>query len=105
MEKTSVKTEYYNYLRIAQTGHYPLFFNDWLSDSLDLNDRDNSEKLNIRKASHNVKHVFNQLAKHRTLEKKKTALIGMDKLSREEFIRSFFKVVEHKVLEDVKTLQ
>lgn len=100
MQKQSVKTDYYNYLKIAQTGHYPLFFNDWLTDSLDQ-----TNNLNIRKASHNVKHVFNQLAKHKTLEKKKTALIGMDRLSREEFIRSFFKVVEHNILEDVKTLQ
>ena len=97
---TSVKSDYKNYIQMAQIGHYPLFFNDWLQTSLDQ-----KQNMNFRKASHNVKHVFNQLARHRTLEKKKTALISMDKISREEFIRSFFKVVEHKILEEVKSLQ
>lgn len=95
-----IKQEYDNYLALGLTGHFPLFFDDWVKESHESN-----QKLNLRKANHNVAHVFNQLAKHTSLEKKKTALIGMDRLSREEFIRSFFKVVEHKHLSEVKTLQ
>lgn len=98
--KNNVKDEYNNFIQIAQIGHYPLFFNDWLVSSLNQ-----KQNMTFRKASHNVKHVFNQLARHKTIEKKKTALLGMDKLTREEFIRSFFKVVEHKMLQEVKSLQ
>ena len=94
------KADYHNYLKMAQTGHFPLFFDQWLNDSLQTN-----SKLTFRKASHNVKHVFNQLAKHKTLEKKKTALIGMDRISREEFIRSFFHVLENEMLKDNIKLQ
>ena len=94
------KIDYKNYLAMAQTGYYPLFFDEWVKESFSV-----KQNITFRKASHNVKHVFNRLAKHNTVEKKKTALIGMDKLSREEFIRSFFKVVEHSILEDVKSLQ
>ena len=97
---SQVKTDFNNYVQMAQIGHYPLFFDDWLHSSLDQ-----KQAMTFRKATHNVKHVFNQLAKHRTLEKKKTALIGMDKVSREEFIRSFFKVVEHEILKEVTSLQ
>lgn len=97
---SNAKQEYNNYIKLAQIGHYPLFFNDWVTSSLSQ-----TQNMTFRKASHNVKHVFNQLARHRTLEKKKTALLGMDKLTREEFIRSFFKVVEHKMLQEVKSLQ
>lgn len=94
------KVDYKNYLKLAETGHYPLFFNEWLIESLD-----SPQNITFRKANHNVKNVFSQLERHKTIEKKRTALIGMDRVSREEFIRSFFKVVEHEVLKDVKSLQ
>jgi hypothetical protein len=89
-----------NFVKIAQIGHYPLFFNDWVTSS--LNDK---QALTFMNASKNVKQVFSNLERHRTIEKKKTALIGMEKSSREEFIRSFFKVVEHEVLKDLTSLQ
>lgn len=97
---TNVKKDYQNYIQMGVIGHYPLFFDDWLKPSLEQR-----QHMNLRKASHNVKHVFNILARHKTIEKKRTALLSMSKLSREEFIRSFFKVVENKMLEEVKTLQ
>lgn len=98
--QTTPKIDYKNYLKLAETGYYPLFFDEWVQESLEQR-----QNLNFRKASHNVKHVFNQLARHNTIEKKKTALIGMDKFTREEFIRSFFKIVEHEILKDNKNLQ
>lgn len=100
MNKQTPKAEYRNYLSMAKLGFYPLFFEQWMSESLNEN-----HILNSRKANHNVKHVFNMLSKHKTIEKKKTALISMDKFSREEFIRSFFKVVEEDILKENKTLQ
>ncbi|MBD64454.1 MAG: hypothetical protein CME62_04565 [Halobacteriovoraceae bacterium] len=100
MQKSNVKSDYDHYLRLAHAGHYPLFFNDWLHSSMQQ-----KSNLSHQRASHNVKHVFNQLARHKTLEKKKTALIGMDRISREEFIRSFFKIIEHEILKGNKSLQ
>lgn len=94
------KIDYKNFLKIAQTGHYPLFFGEWLDQSFSQ-----AQTVNIRKASHNVAHIFGQLSRHNTIEKKKTALIGMDKLTREEFIRSFFKVVEYEILKENTKLQ
>jgi len=98
-QKTSTK-ESINYLHMAQTGHYPLFYKEWLEQSLQP-----KHNINLRKANTNVQQVFGLLSRHKTLEKKKTALIGMEKSSREQFIRSFFKVVEHNILKDVNTLQ
>ena len=63
------------------------------------------QKVNVKKAGHNVKHTFKLLSRHKTIEKKKTALIGMDRVSREEFIRSFFKIVEHESLKRIEKLQ
>ena len=103
LEKTpqpGPKVEYKNYLEMAKYGHYPLFFEEWLDESLP-----GGQALPARKATHNVRHVFNLLARHNTVERKKTALISMDKTSRQEFIRSFFKVVEEDILKENKTLQ
>ncbi len=98
--RTYSKKDYQNFLLLAQTGHYPLFYKEWLEESFRA-----KQALTFKKASHNVQHVFGLLARHNTIEKKKTALICMDKISREEFIRSFFKLVEHNILKEVKSLQ
>ena len=92
--------EYLNYIKIATTGHYPLFFSEWLEESLHI-----KQNLSFRKAGLNVKQTFKLLERHKTIEKKKTALIGMNKVSREEFIRSFFKIVEHEKLKEMIGLQ
>jgi hypothetical protein len=99
MKETS-KTDLANYVELAKLGHYPLFHPSWFEDSLKK-----GEKLSRKSASLNVKHVFNQLARHRTLSKKHTALLSMDPISREEFIRSFLYLVENNIKENLKTLQ
>ena len=98
--KSNKNKDYLNFIKIARTGHYPLFFDQWLSESLIQ-----KQNLSFKKAGHNVQHTFKQLERHSTIEKKKTALLGMDRISREEFIRSFFKIVEHETLKEVNTLQ
>jgi len=85
---------------MAQIGHYPLFFSEWLPQSLNIN-----QTLSFKSAGNNVKHTFKLLERHTTIEKKKTALIGMEKKSREEFIRSFLKIVEHETLKSITSLQ
>lgn len=94
------KTEYKKYLDMAKYGHYPLFFNHWMEESLET-----KQNTNIRKATHNVRQVFSMLSRHKTPERKKTALLSMDRVSREEFVRSFFKIVEHDILQENRTLQ
>lgn len=95
-----LKQELENYIQIAVTGHYPLFFEEWLN----LN-QDNSKRINYRAANANVNKVFEDLKKHRSVEKKKTALIGMSNERRVEFIHSFLKVVEHECLKEDYKLQ
>ena len=94
-----VNNEMKNYLQMAQTGHYPLFFEHWLSDDLK-----ESEPLSFRIADRNVKEIFKKLSRHRSTERKKTALIGLSENERKKFVRSFIKVVEHNLLKDIKSL-
>lgn len=100
MTRTTSKDEYQNYLEMGKYGHFPLFFEEWMSKSLEK-----PHSVPPRKANHNVRQVFNLLSRHKTLDKKKTALISMDRLSREEFIRSFFKIIEDDILRENNNLQ
>lgn len=88
-----------NYINLAKTGHYPLFFNEWLNGSLK-----ETKAVSFPTANKNVKELFKKMAKHRSVERKKTALAGLSKTEREEFIRSFFKLVERDILKDLKSL-
>jgi hypothetical protein len=88
-----------NYLQIAKTGHYPLFFQNWLTESVKHN-----EPLTYRIATRNVQEVFQKLSRHQSSERKKTALIQLDEKERNRFIQSFFRVVEHDLLKDLKSL-
>lgn len=92
--------DYQSYISLGTIGYYPLFFSEWLAESLEY-----KQNISYQKAGHNVKHIFKKLQRHNTLEKKKVALMGMDRLSRQEFIRSFLKIVEHETLKKIITLQ
>lgn len=94
-----INNEMKNYLNLAKTGYYPLFFAHWLNDDLK-----ETEPLTFRVANRNVRDVFKKLSKHRSSERKKTALIGLEDKERKIFIRSFIKVVEHDLLKDLKSL-
>ena len=63
------KVEYRNYLEMAKYGHYPLFFEEWLAETLPV-----ETSMPTRKATHNVRHVFNLLARHNTVERKERRL-------------------------------
>lgn len=95
----SINNSLKGYIELAKTGHYPLFFQEWLDGSMK-----EARPISFTSANKNVKELFKKLSKHRTIEKKKTALISLNELEREEFIRSFFKVVERDILKDLKSL-
>lgn len=88
-----------SYIYLAKTGHCPLFFEEWLDQSLK-----EARPVSYRNASQNVKELFTRLAKHRSVERKKTLLTSLSESERDDFIRSFFKLVERDILKDLKTL-
>lgn len=89
-----------NYIKIARTGHYPLFEPSWLAQG-----KGNYSKMTIRNANQNVKEVFQKISRHRSVERKKMAIERMDHNERQDFVQSFIKLVEYNVLENCKTLQ
>jgi hypothetical protein len=94
-----VTNEMKSYINLASSGHFPLFFNEWLSEGVN-----HGEPLSYRVANRNVREVFKNLSRHRTQEKKKTALTSLADNDRKLFVKSFIKVVEHNLLKDMKSL-
>ena len=89
-------------IRLAQNGHCPLFHQDWLRESLktDLNDR----RLTLARAKRVVDETLKKLERHKSLERKQIVLSSLDDLERNDFIRSFYKVMECKTLDEIKEL-
>lgn len=103
MNKLNTKHEIENYLLMAQNGHMPLFFKEWLVQPSEK--AISSNKISYMRASKNVKSVFNDLSRHKTLSKMQTAIISMETEKRDEFMISFLKMVEHKNLKESFLLQ
>ncbi len=97
--KSSINTEMKSYIELARFGHFPLFFKEWLAEGAQLEHR-----MSYQVANRNVKDAFQKLSRHRTQQKKVTALTGLEKSERDVFIKSFIKVVEHDMLKDLKNL-
>jgi hypothetical protein len=79
---------------LGTQGHFPLFDLRWLGDirGLEPNKLTNAEKLQAKK-------IIKRLAKHKTLERKKTILISLAKNERQLFIRAFLNMVEGKIID------
>ncbi|MCO4755738.1 MAG: hypothetical protein KC478_14755 [Bacteriovoracaceae bacterium] len=95
----SVGNSMKSYINMAKTGHYPLFFSEWLDGSLK-----EARPVSYKNAKQNVNEVFDKLAKHKSIERKKTMMESLSTDERSEFIQSFFKMVERDILKDLKSL-
>jgi hypothetical protein len=97
--KPNLNNEMKSYLSLASSGHFPLFFKEWLEEGVN-----SGGPMSFQVANRNVRDTFKKLSRHRTEQKKKTALTGLAKDERDVFVKSFIKMVEHNVLKDLKTL-
>ena len=96
---SSVNNSMKGYISLAKTGHYPLFFDEWIEGSLKK-----PKAISLHCANKNVKALFKKLSKHRSVERKKILLTSLEPSEREEFIHSFLKMVERDILKDLKSL-
>ncbi|MCT4640646.1 MAG: hypothetical protein N4A33_00010 [Bacteriovoracaceae bacterium] len=100
VDKKSFTEDINAYVEIAKNGYLPLFFNEWINQG-DYT----STKITYKKANSHIKDIFKKLSKHRTFEKKKTAILGMPEDERKLFLSSFAKVVEYNKLKENILLQ
>ncbi len=86
-------------ITLASQGHLPLFHQQWIRESLSENRR-----LSFARASRIVEEGLKRLERHQTYDRKQTALAAFSASERQEFIQSFFKIVEYKTLDQLKEL-
>jgi hypothetical protein len=87
-------------LDLASLGHLPLFHQDWIRESFATLPR----RMSIARASQVVQSGLKRLERHQTFDRKQTALSAFSVQERQEFIQSFFKMVEYKTLDGLKEL-
>lgn len=92
-----IQNEISNYIKLAKTGHYPLFFGEWINDGLK-----DDKKIAVSRANKKVKEIFERLSTHRSETRKQTYLMSLSDEERTEFIQSFYKVVEHNIISELK---
>ncbi len=86
-------------LALAALGQLPLFHQEWIRDSFH-----DPRRLSFARASRIVEDGLKRLERHQTYDRKQTALAAFPQSEREEFIQSFFKMVEYKTLDQLKEL-
>ena len=90
-------------LQLGTEGHFPLFFSDWISSSFKEESKTSISLSNARK---NLKREFDNLSRHRSIERKKIAICSWDIDRRDDFIHSFIRIVESRYLDtNLKGLQ
>jgi hypothetical protein len=83
-------------INLAVHGHYPLFEETWVNSSI-IKQKSFLKITGVERAR--AKKLFNNVLKHRLLERKKIVLHSMNDEDRDLFIKAFFKLVEGKILD------
>ena len=83
-------------INLGVHGHYPLFHESWITKST-LQKKNFLKITGIERAR--AKKLFNNVLKHRNLERKKIILLSMSDEDRDLFIKAFFNLVEGKILD------
>jgi hypothetical protein len=95
-------SEYELLLELGTMGQFPIFFPEWITESY----QDMDTPVSLTRAKKKIKEVFERLSRHKSFNRKQTALISMESEERKLFIKSFLRVVENKILDrDLTQLQ
>ncbi len=87
-------------LELASQGQLPLFHQTWIRESFAGENR----RLSFARANRVVQECLKKLERHHSYDRKQTALAAFTNDERQEFIQSFFKMVEYKTLDGLKEL-
>ena len=80
-------------VELGTFGHFPLFDIDWILEvGPQRNKLTGNEKVKAKK-------LLERLCVHRSIERKKVVLTGMDPIDRQLVVRAFLKLVEGKILD------
>lgn len=93
----SLKKELHPWIEIGITGHFPLFYNEWIKKSLGTQEKKINSKISTKHLK-DLSQTVKNLSKHKTLSKKQTFIISLNDKDRETLIKAFFQMVESEVM-------
>jgi len=102
MRKLQDRQELDQLIEAGSFGHFPLFYQSWIHES--FANPVEVRKITFSRAAETVHKIFDRIERHRTIEKKKTAIQAMNETERNDFILSFIKMVEYRTLDKLKDL-
>lgn len=89
-----------NLIELGSKGHYPLFFNEWINESI----KTDFPHITLHEAKSKVTYHITKLAKHKDLQRKKTAITALNDRERMYFIKCFLKMVEFAIIDNHRDL-
>jgi hypothetical protein len=88
-------------IQMGQHGHYPLFDSAWVYECFATSPiQDRSAKPLTQKEKFRARKILQRLLAHRSFDRQKTALLALSTQDRELFMRTFFQMVEGKILDE-----
>jgi len=100
IDSTVEMNEMDNLIELGSRGHYPLFFQEWIHDSI----KAEFAHITLHEAKSKVAYHLTKLSKHKDLRRKKTAIIAMNARERSYFIKCFMKMVEFSIIDNHRDL-
>lgn len=89
-------------IEAGSAGFYPLFFKDWIHES--YVDSIEAKKISFSRAAETVHRIYKQIECHHSIERKKVAIQALNLEERQDFIRSFIKMVEYRAMDKLREL-
>ncbi|MGK0367671.1 MAG: hypothetical protein ACI9QD_000809 [Thermoproteota archaeon] len=87
-------------INLGSNGVYPLFYREWVQDSF----KTKVKHISYKDAKSSVKAQLARLQRHRSLDRKKTALMQLSNEERSHFIQSFIRLVEFNIIDNTSEI-
>ncbi len=84
-----------SFIKMAIHGHYPLFYNSWFNEYLE----NKTSIKSTQKTKKLSREIIQRMDKHRSIDRKRTILMSLNKSDRMIFINEFLLMVESQVLD------
>ena len=92
------------FISLGTKGHYPLFYQNWIAEELHEALKNPTDlEFDGQQVISCLNDIVSRLKEHKSLERKKTVLLSLTKNERAIFIKTFFDLVESKMLESGTT--
>lgn len=86
-------------IEMGQNGHYPLFDSLWVYECFAQEESKQKGRPLSQKDKVRARKILQRLLAHRSFDRQKTALLALSSEERLLFLKTFFQMVEGKILD------